>query len=1261
MLSRLANFRASVRSYTPIALFAMLAVAAACTDDRYNPVVSVAYDQNLDPLAGKSTPASLSLSDTSFDFGVQSVASINNVVITVTNTGTEIARDISTTSLATPFGFKGGTYPGVGGTCGTTIEKSCTLVVSYIPRDVVASTGQLKLSYTGDHTTKNAQVNLRGQGTNIASLRVSVNGVDSDTSSVDWGTVTMGTVIEKTYYAIYAGAVPATGVSLSGMSGQFQLVSSTCSDIVSAKCSFVVRYTATSAGSVTQEFKLTYNNSAYADQSVLKITAAATPAVVQPTLMVTDGGANDFGRKLRNKVYEKTFTVKYAGTVPAGNVTAMPFTTTAYAYKGGTFPGTGGTCTTTISADCTIVLEFSPIAAASYPDQIKLAYSGSAGTSRTVSVGISGTGLNPAMLTISPATDPFDFKTRSLGYAAAYSFTISNPANSVDATSITYSAITAPFSSSRACGATIAAGTSCNVTITFNPVAAVTSTQTMTMVYNDGNVPQTLTRSVTGTGSDAATLVINTVDFGLVIVGNTATKLATVNYFGSLPASSADVEGLVAPFDFAGGNGYPGTGGTCGRTITSSCSINLAFKPAAVQVYSILARVAFLDGQSSTLVRNSFTVRGTGVAPALLAFNEAPTFDFGPKPLNTTSEKSLTLTNSGSARALLAPSIALAAPFAFKGGAYPGTGGTCSSALAAGSCTIVVTFKPTTEAAFTTSLSLTYNTGVKDTSTSINLSGSGYPLASVAIGSLDFGKVVVGNTLDKTLTVTNSGTAAASGITIGGVTAPFSKISTTCGVGLAVGASCQVTVRFSPTRPGSANFSLDLDYNNGKAVVRTSATFVGAGIIPIQVAANGDHTCVRTDSGQAKCWGHNNVGQLGLGDRADRANASISSINLGANRYVLKIAAGYWHNCAILDDQSVKCWGSNFAGQIGIGKNDGTAVAIGDEAGEMGDSLAAVDLGTGRKASDIALGYAHTCVLLDNSTVKCWGLNAQGQLGQGDTKSRGGAANQMGDNLAPVNLSLPAIGITASTGDSCAILVGGKLKCWGDNFYGQLGLNDWVGRGANPNEMGDKLPFVELGTGRTVKAVSSGGAFHCAILDNGQVKCWGRQELGNLGVPTLCQNQDAVAGPCSSTAYPFPLRGYGLLANQMGDKLPALMLGTGRTATMLTSGINSSCALLDDGSIKCWGGNDYGQLGHGNTTAVGGTAGDMGDNLVVTPVGASPVTAISSGSFHNCVVVGTNIAKCWGDNRFGQLVTGDLNARGDGANEMGNNLGSLAY
>ena len=132
----------------------------------------------------------------------------------------------------------------------------------------------------------------------------------------------------------------------------------------------------------------------------------------------------------------------------------------------------------------------------------------------------------------------------------------------------------------------------------------------------------------------------------------------------------------------------------------------------------------------------------------------------------------------------------------------------------------------------------------------------------------------------------------------------------------------------------------------------------------------------------------------------------------------------------------------------------------------MGDDLPPIDLGTGRTATAISTGSAHTCALLDDSTVKCWGHNTYGQLGQGSTTWLGDGPGEMGDDLPPIDLGTGRTAAAISAGDvhSSALLDDSTVKCWGHNDLGQLGQGSTTWLGDGPGEMGDDLPAVDLGT-----------------------------------------------------------------------------------------------------------------------------------------------------------------------------------------------------
>jgi alpha-tubulin suppressor-like RCC1 family protein len=399
---------------------------------------------------------------------------------------------------------------------------------------------------------------------------------------------------------------------------------------------------------------------------------------------------------------------------------------------------------------------------------------------------------------------------------------------------------------------------------------------------------------------------------------------------------------------------------------------------------------------------------------------------------------------------------------------------------------------------------------------------------------------------------------------------------------------------------------------------------VGEAAVVSNMALGAAHTCALHDDGKLKCFGANDQGQLGLGDLNDRGGeqgqmASLPFVNLGGD--ARQVSAGGKHTCALLQTGAVKCWGANDYGQLGLGDTQ----RRGETSDQMGMNLPAVELGAGRTAVKLSLGERHSCALLDDQTVKCWGNNTYGQLGQPDENHRGNAPDQMGDALPPVNLGQPVIDVAAGGRHTCFLLQDRSVKCLGDTGLGQLG--DGGVPGAS----------VDLGTGRTAAKIYASFVHSCAELDDGSLKCWGFNGDGRLGLGDVVTR--------------------GTAADQMGDALPAVQIAPGQGVQQLQCGFRHCCAVLDANTLKCFGVNLKGALGLEDDVNRGTLPSQMGNDLPFVDLGRlEAAKKVFVGEMHTCVVLVHGRVKCFGDNGRGQLGLGDRQGRGLEAGTMGDRL-----
>jgi alpha-tubulin suppressor-like RCC1 family protein len=405
----------------------------------------------------------------------------------------------------------------------------------------------------------------------------------------------------------------------------------------------------------------------------------------------------------------------------------------------------------------------------------------------------------------------------------------------------------------------------------------------------------------------------------------------------------------------------------------------------------------------------------------------------------------------------------------------------------------------------------------------------------------------------------------------------------------------------------------------------------------IAVSAGTAHSCALMVTGGVKCWGNNEVGQLGNGEVT---NSSVPVDVQGLSSGVKAISTYHAHTCATLESGGVKCWGYGEHGQLGNGF--------------MKDSRTPVDVvGISGSVSAITLGWGHTCAVTEIG-VMCWGYNIDGQLGNGSRVAQS-------IPVAVRGLSNGVLSISAGSAHSCAVKSDGVAVCWGFNGDNQLGDGTEVER---------TIPVSVIDVGVSFASIATGDRHTCAVTDDGKVYCWGDDEVDQLG----------------AVSYQYK---------------PVDVLGLNSVATAVSAGASHTCALTNNGIAKCWGGNDNSQTGSlmdtivdfprnvdgllmGNKAVMAGgyhtCAITSGGGMKCVGYGAavgygeywslsaardvvglgSGVKAMALGEHHSCALMAWGMVKCWGDNESGQLGDGTTEEKYSPVNVSGLESGVAA-
>ena len=312
------------------------------------------------------------------------------------------------------------------------------------------------------------------------------------------------------------------------------------------------------------------------------------------------------------------------------------------------------------------------------------------------------------------------------------------------------------------------------------------------------------------------------------------------------------------------------------------------------------------------------------------------------------------------------------------------------------------------------------------------------------------------------------------------------------------------------------------------------------------LAAGLDHTCALLNDGRVKCWGHNAYGQTNPSTAGNFSQGpSFVTVPWYNNpqvplENVKAIAAGYNHTCALLNDGRVKCWGNNNKGQLGQGTLSlPTQVLL----------VSSTETYSLENVTAISAGGDHTCALLSDTSVKCWGDGEFGALGNGESEDSSlpvSVQKSLTDESNLVDVASLAVGPV----HACILNTSGKASCWGSNVWGQLGNNPLAGTTAFSLK---KAP-VEVDSDDEFSNIATSTFTTCAILKSTKaVQCWGKNNYGQVGDGTSINRQQPV--------------------NVSGD---------GNYNVELALGIDLfSCSLASTEAIRCWGHNNKGQLGDG--------------------------------------------------------------------------------
>jgi cysteine-rich repeat protein len=320
----------------------------------------------------------------------------------------------------------------------------------------------------------------------------------------------------------------------------------------------------------------------------------------------------------------------------------------------------------------------------------------------------------------------------------------------------------------------------------------------------------------------------------------------------------------------------------------------------------------------------------------------------------------------------------------------------------------------------------------------------------------------------------------------------------------------------------------------------------------------------------------------------------------------VEVIAGDEHVCARFHTGDIKCWGNFDDGRLGY-------MEVGQDVGDDETPADMPFVNVGASVEQLALGSDFTCVLVAGDEVVCWGGGQHGRLGQGNQTDLG--SDQEPADIPPISLGGTPVQIATGAEHACAVMLGGELRCWGRNDQGQVGLPGFNMVG--DDELPSDVPPVNLGKGMVAEQVACGTDHTCVILGGGGVLCFGRDNAGQLGTP---ESMEVMVGDDEDP----------------GTEMLVLL---DSEAVLIHARFNHTCVAYNNGEVQCWGEGGSGRLGYGNVANVG----DDEDVLILPALdlGGGDPTHLATGSAHTCVRLATTEIFCWGEGDNGRLGYGN--------------------